>query len=173
MKMRYDEWHMMSFVQQRAWLGDQGYISLSSAIMNGIATTQLESQTSVELEAVKPQPIGPMTNPIPPTTNLSEDLVGLRASQLEEAVNHPKHYGGKDNPYEAIKVIDAWGLGFCLGNTVKYISRAGKKDPIRIIEDLEKAAWYLQHEIERLKSQGTKSISETMNDLRSTASQRK
>ena len=42
-----------------------------------------------------------------------------------EHVNHPIHYGGKDNEYEAIKVIDAWDLGFSLGNTVKYISRAG------------------------------------------------
>lgn len=44
-----------------------------------------------------------------------------------DAVNHPAHYGGAGNPYEAIKVIEAWELGFCLGNTVKYISRAGKK----------------------------------------------
>ena len=42
-------------------------------------------------------------------------------------INHPPHYGGEDDPYEAIKVIDAWRLGFSLGNTVKYISRAGKK----------------------------------------------
>lgn len=48
---------------------------------------------------------------------------------LREAVNSPAHYGGADNPYEAIKVIEAWDLGFCLGNTVKYIARAGKKDP--------------------------------------------
>lgn len=46
----------------------------------------------------------------------------------DDAVNHPAHYGGADNPYEAIKVITAWDLGFNLGNTVKYISRAGKKE---------------------------------------------
>ena len=45
-----------------------------------------------------------------------------------EQVNHPQHYGGENNLYEAIKVIDAWELGFSLGNTVKYISRAGKKN---------------------------------------------
>lgn len=67
------------------------------------------------------------------------------------AVDHPAHYGGKDNPYEAIKVIDAWELGFCLGNAVKYISRAGKKDSTKEIEDLEKAVWYLNHEIEQRK----------------------
>ncbi len=48
-------------------------------------------------------------------------------SEQKEMVNNPEHYGGGSNPYEAIKVIDAWDLGFCLGNTVKYISRAGKK----------------------------------------------
>lgn len=67
----------------------------------------------------------------------------------KELVNHPQHYGGKDNPYEAIKVIEAWDLGFCLGNTVKYISRAGKKD--ETIQELEKALWYLKREIKNLK----------------------
>jgi len=67
----------------------------------------------------------------------------------KELVNHPQHYGGKDNPYEAIKVIEAWKLGFCLGNTIKYISRAGKKDDT--IQELEKALWYLKREIKNLK----------------------
>lgn len=66
-----------------------------------------------------------------------------------EAVNHPAHYGGADNPYEAIKVIEAWGLGFCLGNTVKYLSRAGKKGDA--LEDLRKAQWYLNREIENME----------------------
>ena len=69
-----------------------------------------------------------------------------------EHVNHPDHYGGKDNVYEAIKVIDAWCLGFSLGNSVKYISRAGKKDPNKEIEDLNKAIWYIEHHIKTLKS---------------------
>lgn len=69
----------------------------------------------------------------------------------KEQVNHPQHYGGQDNPYEAIKVIDAWDLGFSLGNTVKYISRAGKKGKDKELEDLRKALWYLQHHIETLE----------------------
>jgi hypothetical protein len=64
---------------------------------------------------------------------------------MGDAVNHPPHYGGADNPYEAIKVIEAWGLNFNLGNTAKYISRAGKKGAI--VEDLKKARWYLDREI--------------------------
>lgn len=65
----------------------------------------------------------------------------------EEFVNHPSHYGGSENPYEAIKVIEAWQLNFNLGNVIKYISRAGKKE--NKTEDLQKALWYLQREINK------------------------
>jgi len=65
---------------------------------------------------------------------------------MADKVNHPDHYGGSDNPYEAIKVIEAWGLGFCLGNAIKYILRAGCKGDR--VEDLRKAVWYLQREID-------------------------
>lgn len=67
-----------------------------------------------------------------------------------DPVNHPPHYGGADNPYEAIKVIEAWGLGFHLGNAVKYIARAGKKGAA--LEDLKKARWYLDRMIERMEA---------------------
>ena len=68
----------------------------------------------------------------------------------KELVKHPDHYGGKENPYEAIKVIEAWDLNFNLGNVLKYINRAGKKseDPIR---DLEQAVDYLGFEVRRMK----------------------
>jgi len=66
-------------------------------------------------------------------------------------VNNPLHYGGADNPYEAIKVIEAWELDFHLGNTVKYISRAGKKNPDKEIEDLKKAMFYLDRKIKNLE----------------------
>jgi hypothetical protein len=67
-----------------------------------------------------------------------------------ETVNHPPHYNG-DTVYEAIKVIEAWGLDFCLGNCLKYIARYGRKDPDKLIEDLEKARWYLDRKIQQLK----------------------
>jgi hypothetical protein len=69
---------------------------------------------------------------------------------MSEQVTHPKHYGGADNPYEAIKVIEAWELDFHLGNTIKYIARAGKKDSTKEKQDLEKALWYLQRKIDNL-----------------------
>lgn len=73
---------------------------------------------------------------------------------MAEAVNNPSHYGGADNPYEAIKVIDAWDLNFNLGNTVKYIARCGKKDDE--LQELEKAAWYLNNEIKKRKARKEK-----------------
>ena len=66
---------------------------------------------------------------------------------MTEKVNHPDHYGGEGNPYEAIKVIEAWDLNFHLGNVVKYISRAGKKSK-NSIEDLKKAEWYLSRYVQ-------------------------
>lgn len=68
---------------------------------------------------------------------------------MSDNINHPKHYGG-DTVYEAIKVIEAWELNFNLGNSVKYISRAGKKTK-NPLEDLKKAQWYLNREIENLE----------------------
>ena len=72
----------------------------------------------------------------------------LKHIEKREAVNHPVYY--KTGGIEAIDVIEAWNLGFCLGNTIKYISRAGRKSD-KVIEDLEKAAWYLNREIEHRK----------------------
>lgn len=68
-----------------------------------------------------------------------------------ETVNHPQHYGG-DTTYEAIKVIEAWGLDFCLGNAAKYICRAGKKTDM--VEDLKKARWYIDRRIQQLEAGG-------------------
>jgi len=84
---------------------------------------------------------------------------------MSDNINHPTYYGG-DTTYEAIKVIEAWKLGFCLGNTVKYIARSGKKNSETIIEDLKKAKWYLEREITNRESdlqisEKVKSYSET------------
>lgn len=76
---------------------------------------------------------------------------------MTDKVNHPAHYGG-DIVYEVIKVITAWRLGFNLGNTVKYIARAGKKGRRKgdKLTDLKKAQFYLNYEIELLE--GTREV---------------
>lgn len=87
-------------------------------------------------------------------TSAFEMMQTLKEKTAEpDMVNHPKHYGGKDNQYEAIKVINAWKLNFNLGSVLKYISRAGKKDPSKLVEDLEKAQFYLNNEIEEIRGQ--------------------
>lgn len=60
----------------------------------------------------------------------------------------PDYYGGAADPYEVRKVVAKWGLGFNLGNALKYIARAGKKPGSSAIEDLKKAMTYLGFEIE-------------------------
>ena len=70
-----------------------------------------------------------------------------------EYVDHPLHYGGKDNPYECIKVMREWGLdkNFCLGSALKYLSRAGKKPKETAIQDLKKAIQYIDMEIKEME----------------------
>lgn len=73
---------------------------------------------------------------------------------MNNSVDHPKHYGGEDNPYEVIKVLRAWfglDIPFNLGNVIKYIARAGKKDPAKHLEDLKKARWYLDDQIKEIE----------------------
>ena len=68
---------------------------------------------------------------------------------MSDAVNHPSHY--TDGNIEVIEYIEDKKLGYCLGNAVKYISRAGKKDPAKEIEDLQKADWYINRRIMELE----------------------
>lgn len=69
-----------------------------------------------------------------------------------DPVNHPSHY--TDGKIEVIDYIEDKKLGFCLGNAVKYISRAGKKDPTKEVEDLRKALWYVERRIKELEEAG-------------------
>ena len=62
-------------------------------------------------------------------------------------VDHPSHY--TSSKIEPIDVIEDWRLNFHLGNTIKYIARAGLKDPTKYLEDLKKAEWYLHRYIEK------------------------
>lgn len=67
----------------------------------------------------------------------------------KEMVDHPDHYqGGK---FEVIDIIEDFNLGFHLGNVVKYVLRAGKKDAT--IQELEKAKWYLDRYIQTIKGE--------------------
>jgi len=67
---------------------------------------------------------------------------------LNDPINHPAHY--TFGAVEVIDAIEAWQLGYHLGNAVKYIARAGRKGPA--VEDLKKARWYLDREIARMET---------------------
>mgnify|MGYP001235950376 CR=1 FL=1 len=69
---------------------------------------------------------------------------------MKEKVNHPLHYS-KNSGHEVIDVIQAWDLDFSLGNAIKYIARAGKKDPNATVEDLQKAVWYINYKIKLMQ----------------------
>lgn len=81
-------------------------------------------------------------------TYAQEQLADVERRE-EKAVNHPDYY--KHGGIEAIDAIEAWELGFNLGNVVKYIARAGRKTKDSL-QDLRKAAWYLDREIKRINS---------------------
>ena len=74
------------------------------------------------------------------------------------SIDHPQHYGGSENPYETIKVLEAWMtrdemIGFCKGNALKYLSRHREKGGL---SDLEKSAWYSRYMVEYLKADAEK-----------------
>lgn len=73
---------------------------------------------------------------------------GERKVMMHDPVNHPKHYTAHPSGIECIQITEH--MGFCLGNAIKYIWRADLKD--NTIEDLEKAIWYIEREIERRNS---------------------
>lgn len=69
-----------------------------------------------------------------------------------DRVNHPSHYN--DGKIEVIDYVEDKKLDFCLGNAVKYISRAGKKDRSKEVEDLKKAIWYIDRRIKQIERGG-------------------
>lgn len=69
----------------------------------------------------------------------------IKETKVSDPVNHPSHY--TDGKIEVIDFIEDKKLGFHLGNAIKYIARAGKKDPTKTKQDLEKAVWYIERYI--------------------------
>jgi len=85
---------------------------------------------------------------------------------MPDLINHPPHY--VFSAIEPIDAIEAWQLGFCLGNAVKYIARAAHKG--RLLEDLKKARWYLDREITRLEDERVEAYEATAQEARSSRS---
>ncbi|MGH9463905.1 MAG: DUF3310 domain-containing protein [Vicinamibacteria bacterium] len=107
------------------------------------------------------QHLGPNASPAPAfyrvTAAVTQDVPvcaecrsSLGIKKDDDPVSHPAHY--RFGKLEVIEVIEDWGWGvpFCLGNAIKYIARAGRKDPSKFRQDLEKARWYLDRAIEAI-----------------------
>ena len=93
-----------------------------------------------------------------PKSNDTPKLVIDRADlslmlSASDTVDHPSHYHAASG-IEVIDAIEAWELNFALGNAIKYIARAGRKDPKKATEDLSKALWYIERELDRLGEEG-------------------
>lgn len=71
---------------------------------------------------------------------------------MKENVNHPQHYNEHPSGVECIDIVRH--MNFNLGNVIKYLWRAGLKEGNADIQDLEKAKWYLEDEIKRIKGRG-------------------
>lgn len=77
--------------------------------------------------------------------------MGVDDKELFDAVQRPSHYA--DTKIEVIDYIEDKGFGYHLGNAIKYISRAGKKDPSKTVEDLRKAEWYIERYIQLIEGE--------------------
>lgn len=74
----------------------------------------------------------------------------FRDEEKADRVNHPEHYTKHPSGIECIQVTEH--MSFNVGNAVKYLWRAGLKN--RLVEDLKKAQWYIEREIQRVGKEG-------------------
>jgi hypothetical protein len=99
-----------------------------------------------------------VSTPLRTTVSKSNDIKGRFCDDIKNRIvdlsdsPRPEYYGGKNNTYEVFNVLEAWELDkdFYLGNVIKYVARAGKKNKSTEKEDLQKALVYLQRRIDSL-----------------------
>lgn len=113
-------------------------------------------------------PLDPKDHPFEPQAGVDYCRACGMAKELHEAqvyhdpVNHPRHY----TAYKGLEVIDLTEqMNFNRGNAVKYIARAGLKNPTTEVQDLEKARWYIDREIQRLRKAQDVAILSTEEEL--------
>ncbi|MBR1438822.1 MAG: DUF3310 domain-containing protein [Synergistaceae bacterium] len=110
-----------------------------------------EKISNLFLDSIK----APDTSDKADSSNVTEKCsaqIGEIRPLIDDPITHPSWYnrGG----IETLDFIEAKGLNFTRGNAVKYITRAGYKDPAQEIQDLKKARFYIDWEINRLKEKG-------------------
>lgn len=82
-------------------------------------------------------------------TEIKDEIIYQSPPVAHDPINHPKYYTSHPSGIETIEITR--NMNFNRGNAIKYLMRAGLKDPAKEVEDLQKAAWYIQDGIKRLK----------------------
>lgn len=128
------------------WHDYREAISFRAGVRPNTATTKDRFNQLVILDDTEWVYIGEPDNEVTPLITLI----------TFDPISNPSHYASA--AIQAIDAIESWGLNFRLGNAVKYISRAGKKEGSTTLNDLQKAAWYLAREISLLESESEKAV---------------
>lgn len=128
------------------------FLSLDAARRAGFSYKQIIEGAWAKLEVLwKREHPDPATMPKDVAIEHIREVDPLTAhpEARREQVDHPPHYGGADDPFEVIKVIEAWDLNFSLGSALKYIRRRREKGDE--LTNLKKARWCIDREIQRME----------------------
>ena len=118
-----------------------------------LTQTELANKIDRTLRTVQKYEAGEILPPVDIIYKINDIFGGefMLTFEIEEKemVDHPSHY---NQGIETIEYIESWSMNFNTGNVIKYVTRAGYKD--NQLEDMKKAMWYLQREIDRLENKG-------------------
>lgn len=142
-KIKMYEWE---FALAKSEAFNKGYVE---GLNYGKRTDEIKRSMFKELHKTLNIPPMPTVKPPKGSDGKGADVVLVDELHTNDPVNRPSHY--TDGKIEVIDFIEDKKLGFCLGNVIKYIARAGKKDPTKEIEDLKKAKWYIERRIKELE----------------------
>ena len=140
----YSEGEIKLDIDKHAWCWSENVLELIKE--NDNMNIKIEEENKVNELDLKDSEI-----PKEVEENIEAEEVEHGEEIVNDSVNHPSHY--TDGKIEVMDFIEDKQLNFARGNVIKYVSRAGKKDPNKELEDLNKAMWYLKREIERLEKE--------------------
>lgn len=143
-------------VRERQARGEIGPPSLAWGALRGVEVTEPAAQPAAPepSEAAEELDRAPAPLRLEGLKELAAREAGATADALKtapEQVDHPAHYHALSG-FEVIEIIEAWSLNFNRGNALKYLARAGRKDPATEAQDLKKALWYIERELKRLEN---------------------
>lgn len=124
-------------------------MKITYASSEGSQTVEKKILPYEELRKVNDQPAPPQPDLLAKGSVDLKPVFEEPKAAKHDPVNHPAHYTA--GRIEVIEAIEDWKLPYHLGNVIKYVARAGRKDPKKEAEDLKKARWYLDRHIAKLE----------------------